>query len=302
MGFNHTISAILRGHWFIHRGWAESHLPLILSILQGTGNFASVERTGSRSEGPFAVDPTSMERVEIYKYDFRTGRMVINAAIPQNSVAVMPISGAITKYNGQCGEPGALTMASQLEQIKRMESISSVIMLMDTPGGEVRAAHALTSAIKNIGKPILSYVDGMSASLGMWITAATQETYLSNDMDEMGSIGSYCMLADLSGQLEMKGIKLHEIYAPQSTDKNKKYNDAFAGDYTAIQEDLKITTDAFIQFVKNNRGEKAAANMDAWNTGKMFYAREAIQLGLADGIRPFAQVVSKAAWLSKRKK
>ena len=121
-------------------------------------------------------------------------------------------------------------------------------------------------------------------------------------MDQLGSIGSYCTLFDFSGYLEKEGIKMHEIYAPQSTDKNKNYRDAIAGDDSAIKTDLKILVEGFISFVKTSRGDKATANQSAWDSGKMFYADEAIKLGLADGIKPFEQVISKAAWLGKRKK
>jgi ClpP class serine protease len=121
-------------------------------------------------------------------------------------------------------------------------------------------------------------------------------------MDQLGSVGSYCTLLDYSGYLEKEGIKMHQIYAPQSVDKNKDYKDAIAGDYSAIEADLKIHVDEFISFVKTARGDKAAANESTWGTGKMFYADEAVKLGLADGIKSFEQVISKAAWLAKRKK
>ncbi len=120
-------------------------------------------------------------------------------------------------------------------------------------------------------------------------------------MDQLGSVGSYCTLFDFSGYLELNGIKMIEIYAPQSKDKNKDYRDALKGDTSLIEDDLKIHVDHFISFVKESRGPKAAASVKEWGTGKMFYAKEAVSLGLADGIISFDQVVAKAAWLAKRK-
>jgi protease-4 len=301
MAFNHTISSILRGRWFIDKRWADAHLPLIASMLQGNP-VSFVERTGSEGiERPFAIDPATMQRHEMYVWVEYKG-YVANPNIPDNSVAILPISGPITKYNGECGEPGALQRNSWLLDMKKRSNIGSVVLMLDTPGGEVGAQNASVGIVKNMGKPVLSYVDGMCASLGIWYSSVSDECYLSDETDEMGSVGTLARLMDFSGYFEKLGIKMHEIYAPQSTDKNGPYRDALKGDYTALEEDLSIHVDKFISFVKNNRGELATSSVSQWGTGKMFYAKDAIKIGLADGIKPFDQVISKAAWLAKRKR
>lgn len=260
------------------------------------------DRTGNQGvEQPFVIDPKTMQRYNFLICDPRSDAPIPNPNIPENSVGILPISGPITKYNTECGPPGAIARNSWLMEMGRRANIGSVVLLMDTPGGEVRAASASVNTITNFNKPILSFVDGMNASLGMWFTSGTNEVYLSNSRDEIGSIGSLCMLADFSGALEKEGIKLHEIYAPQSTDKNKPYRDAMNGDYTAIENDLKLHVNDFISFIKTQRPQSAATEK-LWSTGKMFYAEEAVKLGLADGVRSFQQVVSKAAWLAKRNK
>lgn len=300
MSFNHTLSAVLRGKWLIDKQWAESHLPLVLLMLKGDAvNF--VER-GDASEGaelPYVIDPLTMQRSEMYVQTFMGLRR--NPNIPENSVGVIPISGPITKYNGSCGEAGALQYATWITEMQKASNVGSVVLMVDTPGGEARAANALVSSIQNSKKPILSYVDGTAASLGMWLISATKESYVSSKTDEVGSVGSYVTLFDFKGYLEKEGIKMHEIYAPQSTDKNKDYKDALKGDYTAIENDLAIHVDEFISFIKQSRPQ-SAAKAEEWNSGKMFYANEAMQLGLIDGVKSFQQVVSKASWLSKRNK
>jgi len=292
MAFNHTLSAILRGRWFLDTDWAHAHLPLVIAMLNG-GNVSFVERTGNQGiEQPFAVDASTMERYDL-------------SQAPPNSVGVLPISGPITKYNGDCGEPGSMARNTMLIGMGKNPNIGSVVMMLDTPGGEARAADTMSSTIQNFKKPILSYVDGMCASLGVWFSSNSDEVYLGNELNQIGSVGSYCTLMDFSGYLESMGIKMTEIYAPQSTEKNKGYRDALAGDTSAIEADLKIHVDAFIKSVANSagtsRGDVAKANTGTWSNGKMFYAKDAVKAGLADGIKSFDQVASKAAWLAKRK-
>ncbi len=291
MSYSKTISAILKGHWAILPSWAEAHLSVVLNILQGKPVSFS-DRTGNESvEKPFIIEPASMTRREMN-----------SANVAPNSVGVMPISGPIMKYNGDCGEPGMIQRSAWLGQMERQANIGSVVLLMDTPGGEARATEGFATSIQKMSKPVLSFTDGMTASAGMFYSSASDEVWLSGQSDEMGSIGSYIMLADFAGYFEKQGLKIHEIYAPQSVDKNREYRDALKGDYGPMEDYLKSHVDSFISFVSQTRGDKAKANQKAWSSGKMFPAKEAINIGLADRIGSFEQAVSKAAWLGKRNK
>ena len=299
--YSKTVSSILRGIWAVDKEWADSMLPLVLMMLQGKP-VGYVQRSGNEGvEQPFILDPATMQRIQMYVYNPASGTMVPNPNIPPNCVGVIPITGPITKYNGDCGEPGMITRSNWLMDMQNRDNICAIIQLVDTPGGEAAAANTYCSLMQNSKKPILTYIDGMCASLGMWFSAASDEVYFSNELDKCGSIGTYCTLIDWSGYLEQEGIKLIEIYAPQSTDKNKSYKDALAGDTSGIENDLKVLTSTFINHVAISRGDKATANASEWNSGKMFYAKDAVKCGLADGIMPLDRVVSKAVWLSKRK-
>jgi protease-4 len=301
MSFNQTLSAILRGRWLIDKSWAESHIPLVLSMLKGNP-VSFVERSGHEEfEQPFAIDPVTMNRYDLYRWDWLLEKYIPNPNIPEGSIGILPIAGPITKYNGYCGEPGAILHSSRLAEMGKRNNIAAVILLVDTPGGEARAAHSFVTAIDSFKKPIISYVDDMAASLGMWLISATDEVYLSNKAAQVGSIGSYCTIYDWSGYFEKEGIKIHEIYAPQSTDKNKDYREALKGNYDLIEEELKVHVDEFIGFIKKKKPGTAPYQKE-WDSGKMFFSDEAMKYGLIDGVKNFEQVISKASWLAKRNK
>lgn len=290
------ISEIISGHWFIEKQWAESHLPLVIALLQGRQPVSFVERSGDENfELPYAVDPSTMERFEFFTMRGE------NPNIPQGSVGIIPMTGPITYYNGDCGEPGMMQRTNWLVRMQRRENISAIVQLIDTPGGVATAVPNYIAEMRKSNKPILSYVDNFCASLGMWFSSASTEVYAGHEFSQIGAVGSFMMFLDQRGALEKQGYKLVEIYAPQSTDKNKPYIDALNGDETLIKEDLRVHVDAFIKHIKQSR-PAAAATEAAWNSGKMFYSEDAKNLGLIDGIRPFSQVVLKAAWLAKRKK
>ncbi len=142
-------------------------------------------------------------------------------------------------------------------------------------------------------KPVMAVInDGMAASAAMWIASAANEIYVTQATDQVGSIGVYTQIADWN-QYYKDALKLNvqDIYAPQSTDKNKDYRDAISGDTSAVEGDLSVLADQFINTVASNRSGKIKG--DTWKTGKMFYAKDAKKIGLIDGIASFDQVVQK---------
>lgn len=299
-----TVSAILRGRWLINKQYAETHLPLVLSLLNGTPlseNLSTqIPRTGNQmTEQPFAVDPKTMQRSDLY---IMTGYgLKPNPNIAPNSVGVIPISGPIMKYSGDCGEAGSIERMGWMMDMNNRENIGSVLLLSDSPGGQVSGTESFANAVKQSKKPVIGFVDGEAASAMMWILSACTESYAGLASDEVGSIGVYTSFMDLTGWLEKQGVKLHEIYAPQSTDKNKAYRDAMAGNYDLITDDLKDTAAQFINAVATNRPQ-AAPHQAEWSTGKMYNATQATKLGLIDGIKTLDQAITKAAWLATRNK
>lgn len=299
-----TVSAILRGRWLINKQYAETHLPLVLSILNGNPlsekESAQVPRNGNQDgEMPFAIDPKTMQRSELYVYT--PYGIKPNPNIAPNSVGVIQISGPIMKYNGDCGEAGSIQRMNWMLDMENRDNIGSILLLIDSPGGQVSGTESFVQAVKNSKKPVLGYVDGEAASAAMWILSACREAYASLASDEVGSIGVYTSFMDLTGWLEKQGVKMHDIYAPQSTDKNKSYRDALAGNYDLITADLQDTAARFISSVSANRPQ-AAAHQAEWGTGKMYNANEAKKLGLIDGILTLDKAISKAAWLAPRNK
>jgi protease-4 len=203
---------------------------------------------------------------------------------PKNSLALIPVIGAVSKYY-DCGVAGTSDMARWIKEANDAPNISGIILQIDSPGGMVDGTQTLVDAILNSHKPVTAFVDdGMAASAAMWIASAADEIVLSQKTDMVGSIGVLTTLADYSGYFEQKGIKLHEIYATQSSDKNKDYRDALKGDYKAVKDELSFIAAEFIAAIKQNRS--AQLNLEAGDpfTGKMYFADQAIEIGLADRI------------------
>lgn len=280
------LSAVLRGTWLIDPDFAQAHLPLVENLI--TGKLEGFTYKPDKNLTAFAAHPLRLSNRHSSFND-----------APKGSIAIIPVMGPIMK-NDYCGDAGSMTRAYQINEANNHPNIDAIILEMDSPGGMVDGTQTFADAIKSTTKPIIAIInEGMSASAAYWLASQCDEIYVSQKTDMVGSIGVYTSFADYTKYYEEKGIKIHEIYAPQSTEKNKDYKDAKKGDYSDIEKDLSYIADTFINAVKEGRGSKLNLSAGDPFKGKMYFADDAMAIGLIDGIKTMDQVIERAVELSK---
>jgi protease IV len=295
-----TISAILRGRWLIDRSYAESQLPIIVNMLKShSGSFQykafdqEKESEEAQKERERAVQVAMVGNRSVYKVGYYT--KLDN--LPEGSIAFVDLVGPIMKYGGMCSY-GSIDKAEILRKVDRSGSIDGVILNVDSPGGQVDGTSLLADQVKSMSKPVVAMVDdGLMASAAMWIGSAASEIYATKASDTFGSIGVYATLYDWNAYMKSEGLPVHEIYAPQSEEKNKDFRDALSGDYSGMKADLGYIADTFIKTIETNR-PKAAGSKDKWSKGGMFYAKDATDMGLIDGIKSFNQIIERVSSLA----
>jgi protease IV len=289
-----TVSAILRGAWLLDKAYAESLLPLVVSVFKGEGTFASLFIEGDQEESKMPRQLIGANAV------YRIGYYTDMTGLPEGSIAMIDINGPIMKYGGACSF-GSIDKGQTIQRAANAPNIKGILLNIDSPGGQVAGTTDLADIVKSISKPVVAMInDGIAASAAMWIASAADEIYVTKKTDQVGSIGVYTTLYDFSGRLEQMGVKVHEIYAPGSEEKNLDYKEALKGNYDLIKEDLKVIRDEFINTVSRNRGDRLKG--DKWKGGKMFYGEEATRIGLIDGTMPLNKIVARINFLSKNKK
>lgn len=295
------ISSILKGAWFIEEQWANAHLPLVNAFLRGqVGAEVFGKKTDIITLPYLASSEGVITQIKTDAQPVSPSRNNLFDNAPENSIAVIKISGPITKYDGDCGEPGALQIATWINAASASSKIMGIILDIDSPGGEGGGATVLADTIKSISKPIIAWTaDGGAFSAAYWAASQCTEIHLRRTTDQVGSIGGYTMVGDFSGAYELQGIKVKTVYAPQSIDKNKGTRDAFEkDDVSIIEKEMEFYVSSFINDVSSGRKNKLKSN--EWNTGKTYYANEAKKIGLIDAISNFQQVVSRVAALAKQ--
>lgn len=215
--------------------------------------------------------------------------------VPENSIAIIPITGVITKYYVWWMNSTSSMMINQwVKQAEANPKIKKILFVIDSPGGMVYGTRTAVKTIFNCTKPTMAFVnDGYAASCGYWYASACDTIWCSQPTDLLGSIGTKVTFIDYSGYYEAMKIKVHDINADQSPDKNKNSKEALKGNYKLIrQEELNPLAAQLIEDVKLHRGDKI--NLEAGDpfTGNIYMYKKAKSIGLVDGIGTIEEALS----------
>ncbi len=269
------VSAIRKGTWAIDPKHAMDNLGLVVSLLEGK---VEIERK-EESKDP-VITAATRKAYTFYGWE----------DAPDGSVAVITITGELFKRSQFCGPIGMADIGQRIKQADSLPNISSILLVIDSPGGTVDGTQTLGQIVKQTQKPIIALVDGLMASAALWIGSSADEVYASTPMDEVGSIGVLLSFADLQPAYEKMGVKFHTVTADQSMDKTKMFEDLRAGKYDDYKKNfLNPLAELFINTVKENRPNVK----DSQLTGKVFFARDAVG-SLIDGIKSLDEAIARA--------
>lgn len=223
--------------------------------------------------------------IDYRKYDFST--------LKNPFVNVLYADGPITRNGGGCSY-GSIDHRDMILRAAQNENCMGHVFIIDTPGGSAWAKNDYQQAIeaaRAMGQPVIALIDGMCMSAGMYLAALCDERYYFHPENEVGCIG--VMAAFYS---EKNGDKnaytnetYHELYDPESRDKNKSYRD-IAND----ENDKLIIDELAVLGMKFRADVKAAcpAATDKHLHGRVFAAKDVKGI-LVDGQADFAQVVQR---------
>lgn len=243
------------------------------------------------------VNPTIISTSgELYQEKDDSGNPVNPFDSWQNgSIAIIPIQGIMMKY-GYWWSYGMDDIAEILRLAYTSEKISAVIIRTDTPGGSTDSLYLLQEVLSEKTKPTYGLVDGMCASCGYIALSYADKIYAINKMTRIGSIGVFARM--IIPNEENSFYKIVEVYPEESKDKNLPEREAIEGKPEKMKEDLSKLALYFREIVTENRPGISEETL----TGKIYYAYEAENLGMIDGIRLISEVVQEAENLIKSRK
>lgn len=209
-------------------------------------------------------------------------------------VSVLTVDGPITRNGGGCSY-GSIDHRDMMMRAADHPLCRGHVFVINTPGGSAWAKNDYQQAIeyaRSKGQPVIAFIDGLCASAGMYLAALCDERYYMHPKNEIGCIGvmaAFYTEADGSTN-KYTNETYHELYDPESFDKNRAYRDiANDGKDAELIKELAELGVEFRADVKKN----CPGATDEHLHGKMFNAEDVTGI-LMDAQSDFFSTIKRA--------
>lgn len=286
--------------WLMEPEAAEGYRPLIEKVINGDKFAWKDDDNDKASDGkPKYTHEAKAVYITASLVDPRFTKL--ERAVP-GSIAVIPLQDVVMQED-YCGAPGLNTLRGWMTSAEGNANIIGQIILTDSPGGSSQGVDDFGKFIKGLKKPVVSFVEGSACSAAYWIPSATREIICADKHSVLGSIGAFSTFYDSKGAREQRGYREIQVYAPQSTRKNKIFQDITSTDDATAKKGkaefanrfLKPLVDDFIATVKTNRPGIDEEVL----SGDIYNGTEALANKLADHIGDFNFAIKRVQELAK---
>ncbi|BDQ28771.1 signal peptide peptidase SppA [Helicobacter ailurogastricus] len=190
------------------------------------------------------------------------------------------------------------SLRAQVQQVLANPSVKGVLLLIDSPGGSISASVELNDLLTELRKkiPIVAYAQGVMAS-GSYYAGMAANTIYANRGALVGSIGVIFSGVNIQALMDKVGIKSQGLakgaykevgtFTRAWTDKEKQYLDRL------LDQEYQM----FVGDVAKAR-KLDVKNAPDFAEGKIFNAKEALDLHLIDHVGTYNQAIKALQSLS----
>lgn len=220
------------------------------------------------------------------------------SASRSGAVAVIPIRGTIAhRMGGMMEASGGVSCESISHMLKAAladESVGSIVLDVDSPGGTVTGLQELAAEIRAAReiKHITAQVNGMMASAAYWLGAQASEI-VSIPSGETGSKGVVMPHKDLSAALEKEGIKVRVFRSSKHKWAGNPFEPLTDEQAAEIQQRVDAAGAQFDKDVSLGRGVSVADVRAGFGEGRLLDAKAAKAAGLIDRIATMDETIGR---------
>jgi capsid assembly protease len=215
-----------------------------------------------------------------------------------NNIAVIPVYGTIVQRASQLGMceggTGCQDISSMLAQALADDTVSQILLDIDSPGGSVFGVSELADEIRaaRAQKPVVAIANSMAASAAYWIGCSAGEFYVTPG-GQVGSIGVWTAHEDWSKALEEEGIAVTLISAGKYKVEGNPYGPLDEEALGATQKSVDEYYGMFTAAVAKGRGVPVDSVRNGMGQGRMLGADDALAEKMVDGVMPMSGVIRK---------
>jgi protease IV len=225
---------------------------------------------------------------------------------PKPTVAVITVAGPIVSGRGGRGalpfgtaSAGGDTIAAGLRAAAADDSVSAIVLRVDSPGGSVHASETIWREVKKArdrGKPVVVSMGAVAASGGYYVSMGA-DAIVANSGTITGSIGvvtGKLVARDLKGRL---GVGSDSVRTNANADA-WSVNAPFTPDQHAqVEAEADLFYTDFVQRVADGRSLSTEA-VEAIAQGRVWTGADALEHGLVDALGGLRTAVRRAKVLA----
>lgn len=195
--------------------------------------------------------------------------------LPDGSVAVIELEGVLYSWN-------TFALEQCLLAAEQNPKICGVVLWINGPGGMIAHVDVVVNAIRELSKPVATFVAGMMCSAHFWLGSTAERVFVASPLCEVGSVGVMVTWASWKKYFEKNGIDVRDIYPDSADLKNHEYRALEdEGDEGPIKEQLERLHEVFARDVAENLGVTYDPELPLFR-GQVFSGSEALGLGYVD--------------------
>lgn len=237
----------------------------------------------------FRVNPLmSAEDVEIRQRPAK-------AEMLMNGIQIIPIVGGLyhrgDSLDAMSGAQSYTNLTNRLVAALDNKDVRGILLDIDSPGGEATGCFEFADTIRDASrrKPIWSIANGTACSAAYAVGCSAARMY-ATPSGRVGSIGVLYMHRDVSKMLEKAGVDITLIHAGEHKVDGNPYEPLPADVRAAIQAEVDTAYTNFVEMVAARRPMSAKKIRET--EAAVFSADKAVELGLADEVAPFSEVLA----------
>ncbi|GFQ71082.1 capsid protein [Trichonephila clavata] len=241
------------------------------------------------------VEPRSFELLSL-----QTGKQPIFKNIKhavknsEKGIKVIPIHGILTKkseaFDDVLGMTSYEKIREEIEEALINEEVETIILDIDSPGGEVNGLFDLSDFIYEARtKKRIVAIANDDAYSAAYAIASSAEKVLVTRTSGVGSIGVIASHVDQSGFDEKQGVKYTTVFAGKRKNDLNPHEPITSESLESLQEEVGRLYEMFVQLIARNRNV-STERIKSTEAG-LYFGEKAIEIGLADGITTFSEFI-----------
>jgi signal peptide peptidase SppA len=177
--------------------------------------------------------------------------------------------------------------ATAIERAFSMKNAPAVILQINSPGGSPVQSRLIYERIRSLAarknKKVYAFAEDVAASGGYMLACAADEIY-ADGSSIVGSIGVVSASFGFTHLIHKLGVERRVYTAGENKFQLDPFKPEKPEEIKRLKRIQEIVHEDFIALVKESRGSRLSAPDDGLFTGEFWSGRQALELGLIDGI------------------